>query len=101
MVETLVATVLIVLVFVIASLTLNSIAIRQINQSQHEINQLIKKLQYQYKHGVISLPFATTYKDWDIELVKEEPRSKEYVIRAHHRQKALQIVKRRIDVHQE
>jgi len=64
--ETLVATVLIVVVFMMASLTLNSLFATTVKTHDDEIRQELLFLQYQYHHGKLSLPHYDQLGGWDI-----------------------------------
>lgn len=66
--ETLVATVLIVIVFMMASLTFNQLFGNSIKNNTHGINNEIRKLAYLSQHQQIQLPYSTQYKDWDISI---------------------------------
>lgn len=64
--ETLVATVLIVVVFMMASMTLNALFATTIKTNDDGIRQELLFLQYQYGHGKISLPHYAKLDGWDI-----------------------------------
>ncbi len=70
LVETLVATVLIVLMFSIASLTLNNIFGNAIKNNTDELDRHLYQLHYQYSHHLIQLPYFDTYNDWEISIEK-------------------------------
>src|SRR5690606_4226789 len=66
--ETLVATVLIVVVFMMASMTLNSLFANTIAQNDDEIRQELLYLQYRYGHGRLPLPYYGEIGPWSIEV---------------------------------
>lgn len=68
--ETLVATVLIVVVFMMASMTLNSLFANTIAQNDDEIRQELLYLQYQYEHRRLSLPYYSEMGPWSIAVVQ-------------------------------
>lgn len=72
LVETLVATVLIVLLFAIASLTLNNILRNSIKNNTDEIHTELNYLDYLYTYNQINLPFYDTFKDWEIHIYNEQ-----------------------------
>lgn len=66
--ETLVATVLIVIVFMMASMTLNSLFANTSAQNDDEIRQELLYLKYLYGHGKLSLPYYGEMGPWSIEV---------------------------------
>ena len=68
--ETLVATVLIVVVFMMASLILNNTFSNQIKNNNHQLKNYIYELEYMYVSDKISLPYNSEYKDWSISVFK-------------------------------
>lgn len=64
--ETLVATVLIVVVFMMASMTLNSLFANTMAQNDDEIRQELLYLQYQFEHRRLSLPYYAEMGPWSI-----------------------------------
>lgn len=66
LIETLVATVLIVLVFMISSLLMNTMYSSLQNNNTRVIDTKIKQLLYLAKHQTIQLPYSTNHKDWEI-----------------------------------
>lgn len=60
------ATVLIVVVFMMASMTLNSLFATTVKTNDDGIRQELLFLQYQYGHGKLSLPHYTEFEGWDI-----------------------------------
>ena len=68
--ETLVATVLIVIVFMVASLVLNSLFAANVAQNDNEIRQQLLQLQYQYEYGKLDIPYFDEKGPWDIAVTK-------------------------------
>ncbi|MHA7832359.1 MAG: hypothetical protein ACX93O_14790 [Flagellimonas sp.] len=66
--ETLVATVLIVVVFMMASMTLNSLFANTMALNDDEVRQELLYLQYQYEHRRLSLPYYGEIGQWSIEV---------------------------------
>ena len=79
--ETLVATVLIVVVFMMASLILNNTFSNQIKNNNHQLKNHIYELEYLYTSDKISLPYNSEYKDWNITIFKDKE-SSEVIISA-------------------
>lgn len=68
--ETLVATVLIVMVFVITSMILNNIFSSSIKNNTQAIDAYLNELQYLQMHDNIELPFREDYMHWDVSIEK-------------------------------
>lgn len=66
--ETLVATVLIVIIFMLASMILNNLFSTTINNNTQAIENHITELQYLQQHNQIELPHTETFKDWNISI---------------------------------
>lgn len=71
LIESLVATVLIVVVFFVASLILNNLLLNSFSNNTHSVEQRITELEYQLQHNNIRLPYTEEYNNWDIELKYE------------------------------
>jgi len=69
--ETMVATVLIVVIFMIASMLLNSVFKSTNNRMQQPIIEKMNTLEYQYANELIKLPYYEEWKEWDIEMLVE------------------------------
>ena len=70
--ETLVATILIVVIFMLSSMLLNSLLINTNKYNDDIVKQELLLLQYQYKNGVLHLPYYSDLEHWEIEVVKEQ-----------------------------
>ena len=64
--ETLVATVTIVLVFILSSMILNNLFSSTVNGSTQAIENHLNELQYLQLYKQIKLPFTDTFQNWDI-----------------------------------
>lgn len=64
--ETMVATVLIVIIFMVASLTLNNVFGNSIKFNTTEIETHLNKLEYQYQHDLLELPYEEVHNNWTI-----------------------------------
>lgn len=73
--ETLVATVLIVIVFMMASMTLNSLFVNTVAGNTNEVTQELLFLQYQYENGQLELPYFDELGDWKIIVEEQEWKS--------------------------
>ncbi len=70
--ETLVATVLIVIVFMVASMLLNSLFVEGISQRDDAIRQELLLLQYRYGHGKLEVPYYGEVGPWNVQVTHEE-----------------------------
>lgn len=69
--ETLVATVLIVIVFMVASMVLNSLFSNgQIHKHTYLVQERFHELEYRYKHNALLLPYVEDLEDWEIRVGK-------------------------------
>jgi len=66
LIEVLVASVLIITVFTIASLTLNNIFKSTIKSNTHTIDTQLNKLIYLFQHDKIGVKYQEDFKDWHI-----------------------------------
>lgn len=76
--ETLVASVLIVIVFMITSMILNNLFSNSIKTNTRDIEAHINELQYLYKSEKLTIPYFDDFKNWNIKIhvVKEQNVSK-------------------------
>ncbi|SHI86152.1 hypothetical protein [Aquimarina spongiae] len=72
LIETLTASVLIIIVFMIASLSFNNIFNNHIKRDQSGINNRIKELHYLTIHQKIKLPYVEDYNDWEIQVINQK-----------------------------
>ncbi|MEP2236879.1 MAG: hypothetical protein ABJI22_00885 [Maribacter sp.] len=78
--ETLVATVLIVVIFMISSMVLNNIIATNIRQNTDKVEERMNVLEYQYLHKVLELPYYEEYESWEISIVAENKQTGQYAI---------------------
>lgn len=69
--ETLVATILIVVVFMLSSMILNSLFANTIGENDNAIRQELLLLQYKYEYGQLTLPYFGEKGAWQIEVRQE------------------------------
>ncbi|MHA7843219.1 MAG: hypothetical protein ACX93I_07870 [Winogradskyella sp.] len=74
--ETLIATVLIMVIFVVSSLILNNLFSNSIKNNTRGITAKINEVEYQYKNDKITLPFYDAYKTWKINIEMTDNREK-------------------------
>lgn len=78
--ETMVATVLIVVIFMLASLLLETIFSASVSKNHMAITEHLQELEYEYKQELISLPYAEEWQDWEIDIRRERIRGVNYVV---------------------
>ncbi|WP_409557563.1 hypothetical protein [Allomuricauda sp. SCSIO 65647] len=66
--ETLVATVLIVVVFMTASMVLNNLFANSIQLNDNKIRQELLRLQYQHQNEQLQVPYYAEFGPWQIEV---------------------------------
>jgi len=78
--ETLVATVLIVLVFMVSSMVLNSLFTGSMRYRDHHVKQELYKLQYQYQNHQLKLPYQAQLDTWNLQVNTKEWKGQTYTI---------------------
>lgn len=68
LIETLIATVLIVVVFLAASMIINTIFFNTFHQKKELANTRLDELEYQYIHKAVVLPYKEELENWNIEI---------------------------------
>ncbi len=71
LVEVLVASVLILIVFAIASMSLSNIFKSTLKSNTHTIDTHLNKLQYQYQYGKIVAKYQEEFQDWNITITQQ------------------------------
>jgi len=77
--ETLVATVLIVIVFMLASMIMNNLFSNSINNNTQAIENHLNELQYLQEHKKLELPYADTFQNWNVSITTYKKNSQSYV----------------------
>lgn len=77
--ETLVASVLIIIIFMIASVILNNIFSNTIKGNTRNVETHLKELEYLYVNEKIILPYDDEFNSWDISIEKGLSRSQQIV----------------------
>ena len=75
LVEVLVASVLIIVIFAIASLSLNNVFKSAVKGNTSSIENELNKLQYLYQHQKINDTYQTDFGDWEIRFLKSNKNS--------------------------
>lgn len=82
LVESLVASVIIVIVFTIASLTLNNVFRSSIKSNTDGIQNRLNKLEYLYHNDKIRNPYQETFNNWNIQLIASDKEHTYYRLEA-------------------
>ena len=64
--ETLVATVLIIIVFMVTSMILNNLFFNTIKNNTTQIDAHLNELQYLYINNKLAIPYQADFNEWDI-----------------------------------
>lgn len=78
--ETITASVIIIIVFAIASLTLNNVFSATINNDTNQIENHLYKLEYQYVNNQISIPYNEAIENWEIGIAKVEENGSNWIV---------------------
>lgn len=97
LVETLVASVIIIVIFTIASLTLNNIFSSNIKGNLNNVENHLNKLEYLYHNNKIKYPYQEDFEDWDIQLVSSKENEVSYIFFKATRSNSKKIIYRKID----
>ncbi len=77
--ETLVATVIIVIIFMIASITLNNLFSITIKNNTQSIDNYLNELKYKHQNNMLQLPYQEYYENWLINISKFEDGNINYI----------------------
>lgn len=72
LIETLTASVLIIIVFMIASLSFNNIFSNHVKRDQSAIENRVKELEYLVYHQKIKVPYTEDFAEWKIEIITQK-----------------------------
>ncbi len=70
--ETLVATVLIMVIFMVSSMVLNNLLQGNIRQNTELAQERLNALEYQYRNKGIKLPYFEDFESWEISISEEQ-----------------------------
>lgn len=77
--ETLIATVLVIVFFMLASMILNTIFSNTITNSTQAVDVYLSELQYLYKNDKLQLPYQEEFEQWQISILEYKDSDK-YII---------------------
>jgi predicted PurR-regulated permease PerM len=75
LVETLTATVLIVVVFMLTSMILNNLFANSIKNDTTKIDNYLNELEYYYVNDKLSIPYEEEHNTWNITIEKQKERT--------------------------
>lgn len=96
LIETITASVIIIIVFTIALLTLNNVFSNAINNDTSEVDNHINKLQYKYENKNIIIPYNEDFNNWELVIAKVEENSILWVEFKATNSKTKKTIKKRI-----
>lgn len=70
--ETLVATVLIVVIFMVSSMLMNNMVSGKIKQNTEIAQEQLNALEYQFKNNGLALPYYEDFESWEIMVAREK-----------------------------
>ncbi len=98
LVESLIATVLIVVIFVVSSLTINNLLLNGFNNNTTQIENRLYELEYEYQNRKIQLPYSENFQNWSISITKAlMPNTNTIEFKAKKNESSKVIIKNRID----
>lgn len=80
LIESLVASVIIIVVFTIASLTLSNVFNSTIKNNTDRVQNRMNTLEYLFLNAKIALPYREDFEDWEIQLVKLKQNNSLYFV---------------------
>lgn len=84
--EVLVATTLVVLIFMIAGLTLNRLVLNTLSKKRTQLLQTrLWEIEYLYNNHKVSLPLTEDFQNWHIELSTSDGEASTYQLKATHK----------------
>jgi predicted PurR-regulated permease PerM len=78
--EALVSTILIVIIFLVASLVVNNLLMNSFKNSTHSIEVEISELEYKIHNKVENFPYAENYNGWDISISEKVDENKKWIV---------------------
>lgn len=70
--ETMIATVLIVIIFMMASLVMEATFSARMDNNMEPLSEKFHQLEYQYSKGGVAIPYFEEWDDWNIEMEKTD-----------------------------
>ncbi len=80
LIETVTASIIIIIVFTIASLTLNNVFSNTITRDTSRIRNYINKLEYEYLNKKITIPYKEIHKNWEISVTSQKENLTQWVV---------------------
>ncbi|WP_350292617.1 hypothetical protein [uncultured Croceitalea sp.] len=77
--ETMVSTVLLVVIFMVASLVMNALIAAKSNGDTQPVKERMLELEYQYVSEKLVVPYFEEWENWEIEIVQQNQQGREYV----------------------
>lgn len=94
LIEVLVATIIIIIIFMIASLILNNLLYTSFAKNTHGVQTRIHEITYKLRNHKIQLPYNESYGDWEIKVWVEATGERPYLsYRAVHKNSKKEVTK--------
>lgn len=92
--ETLIATVLLIVIFMVTSLVINTLFSATITYNTQPVIVHLDALEYKYEHQSLHLPYVAVYDDWEITVSNVHKNAMTYTLfKATHQQTLKTITK--------
>ena len=99
LIETITASIIIIIVFTIASLTLSNVFASTIKNDTNQIDNYMYRLEYKYINNKILIPHNEAYKNWEITIFKKVENNKDWIVfEANNSKTKKSVVKKRMYV---
>lgn len=99
LIETITASIIIIIVFTITSLTLNNVFASTIKNDINQIENTLYKLEYKYRNNKISIPYNEEFNHWEVSIFKEVENTTDWVVfKANNSQTKKSVIKKRMYV---
>lgn len=96
--ETLVATVLIIIIFMTSSLVLNNLFSNSVKFNTQKIENELNELEYAIQNKQIKLPYTTDYQNWGISVIEMQTQTLQTVIIEAKHKETEKLIKRTIAI---
>jgi hypothetical protein len=80
LVETIAATIIITIIFTMATVGVTQMLKQSIDSNTHEIDTELQRLSYLYRHQKVKVPDTIEYNLWNIEIQKEAEQEVNYIV---------------------
>lgn len=97
LIESLVASVIIIIIFTITSLTLNNVFVSNIRSNTDPVENRLNELEYLYKNKKLTMPYREDFEGWNIILLKSQEGSINLIVLQAYQLQTKKRIKRKVD----